>query len=68
MVKAEGAAISIAGTPPGAPMMAHSGASKKYAAERHHKSGHVLAYATERQAGPAPTVDLWQINPMQWWQ
>ncbi len=66
MVKAEGAAISIAGTPPGGHMMAKAGGTKYAAAHQHHKKAtHELAYAPDRQA--PPSVGTWQANPLRWW-
>jgi L,D-transpeptidase catalytic domain len=64
MVKAEGASITIAGTPPGGHMMAKANGAK-YAAAHHKKAMHELAYAPYHQA--SPSVGSWQANPTRWW-
>ena len=66
MVQAEGARISISGSPPGSGYYAHkrphSGTGITYAAW-HRKHPHALAYAPAKHA-PVP-VRAWQADPVQ---
>lgn len=68
MVKAEGASISISGTPPGGAIYAHKSHGTRYAASQHHpryyrqdNPGYGMAYAPAR-ALPG-TIRMWQWDP-----
>jgi len=55
MVQAEGAAISITGSPPGGRAFAH-----------HARSRHAAAYRARYPLAYVPTLSTWQAQPMYW--